>query len=53
MIINVCWFFNRIDFLGYVYKVLVYIVNIFKKFIGLKEFDEECKVLDFVGSFII
>ena len=49
-IINACWPSNRIDLLGYVHKVLAHIVNIFKKPIGPKESDEECKASDSVGS---
>jgi len=49
-IINACWPSNRIDLLGYVHKVLAHIVNIFKKLIGPKESDEECRASDSVGS---
>ena len=49
-IINAYWPSNRIDLLGYVHKVLAHVVNIFKKPIGPKESDEECKASDSVGS---
>jgi len=49
-IINAFWPSNRIDLLGYVHKVLAHIVNIFKKPIGPKESEEECKASNSVGG---
>lgn len=37
LILNVCWFKNRIDFLGCVYKVLVNVVNMLFYFICVKD----------------